>query len=61
MFSPVGADAYGAPGWSADQFRDIADEFGSARRDDARRPHPRQPSRAEYCDLLAGFGADILE
>jgi len=43
MFSPVGADAYGTPGW-----------------DTMLAVHIPARSRAEYCDLLAGFGAEIL-
>ena len=59
MFSPVGADAYGAPGWSADQFRDIAGQM-EALGVTMLAVHIPAPSRAEYCDLLAGFGSEVI-
>jgi len=59
MFSPVGADAYGAPGWSADQFRDIAAQM-EALGVTMLAVHIPAPSRAEYCDLLAGFGSEVI-
>jgi hypothetical protein len=59
MFSPVGADAYGAPGWSTDQFRAIAGEL-EALGVTMLAVHIPARTRAEYCDLLAGFGADVI-
>jgi probable F420-dependent oxidoreductase len=59
MFSPVGADAYGAPGWSAEQFRDIAGRM-EALGVTMLAVHIPAPSRAEYCDLLAGFGSEVI-
>jgi probable F420-dependent oxidoreductase len=59
MFSPVGADGYGTPGWDAAAFRQVVDQYAAigvtmlAVHVDAR-------TRAEYCDLLAGFGAEVL-
>jgi len=59
MFSPVGADAYGAPGWSTDQFRDIAAEM-EALGVTMLAVHIPARSRAEYCELLAGFGSEVI-
>lgn len=59
MFSPVGVDAYSAPGWDADAFLQVAGEFG-ALGVTMLAIHIPARSRAEYCDLLAGFGADII-
>ena len=59
MFSPVGADAYGAPGWNAEQFRDIAGQM-DALGVTMLAVHIPAPSRAEYCDLLAGFGSEVI-
>jgi probable F420-dependent oxidoreductase len=59
MFSPVGVDAYGARGWSADQFLDVAGRM-EALGVTMLAVHVPAPSRAEYCDLLAGFGSDVI-
>ena len=59
MFSPVGVDAYGAPGWDAAAFRQVSDELGVLGVT-MLAVHIPANSRAEYCELLAGFGADIL-
>jgi len=59
MFTPVGVDAYGAPGWDADAFRQVVDEY-AALGVTMCAVHIPARSRAEYCDLLAGFGADVL-
>jgi len=59
MFSPVGADAYGTPGWDGGAFRQVVDEFATIGVT-MLAVHIPARSRAEYCDLLAGFGAEIL-
>ena len=60
MFSPVGVDAYSAPGWDAAAFRQVSSELG-ALGVTMLAVHIPANSRAEYCELLAGFGADILQ
>jgi probable F420-dependent oxidoreductase len=59
MFSPVGADAYGTPGWDADAFRKTVDQF-AAIGVTTLAVHIPARSRAEYCDALGGFGAEVL-
>jgi probable F420-dependent oxidoreductase len=59
MFSPVGVDAYGAPGWSADQLLGIAGRMETLGVT-MLAVHIPAPSRAEYCDLLAGFGSEVI-
>ena len=59
MFSPVGADAYGTPGWDAAAFRQVVDQF-AAIGVTMLAVHIPARSRDEYCELLAGFGAEIL-
>jgi hypothetical protein len=59
MFSPVGVDAFGTPGWDTAAFREVVaqlDALGVTMLS----VHMPAPSRAEYCDLLAGFGAEVL-
>ena len=59
MFSPVGVDVYGARSWDTEQFRDVAgrmEELGVS----MLAVHIPAPSRAEYCDLLAGFGSELI-
>ena len=60
MFSPVGVDAYGAPGWSADQFLDLAGRM-AALGVTMLAVHIPAPSRAEYRDLIAGFGSEVIQ
>lgn len=60
MFSPVGVDAYGGTGWDVAAFRQVAAELG-ALGVTMLAVHIPANSRAEYCELLAGFGADILQ
>lgn len=60
MFSPVGVDAYGGSGWDVAAFRQVADELG-ALGVTMLAVHIPANSRAEYCELIAGFGADILQ
>jgi probable F420-dependent oxidoreductase len=59
MFSPVGVDAYGAPGWDAEAFTQVVDEM-AALGVTMLAVHIPANSRAEYCDLLAGFGAEVI-
>jgi probable F420-dependent oxidoreductase len=59
MFSPVGADAYGSPGWDPAGFRQVVDAF-AAIGVTMLAVHIPARSRAEYCDLLTGFGAEVL-
>jgi probable F420-dependent oxidoreductase len=59
MFSPVGVDAYGASGWSADRFRDVVGAM-EALGVTMLAVHIPARSRAEYCDLLAGFGSEVI-
>ncbi|MEI8000103.1 MAG: TIGR03619 family F420-dependent LLM class oxidoreductase [Actinomycetes bacterium] len=57
MFSPVASGAYGTPAWDAAAFRqEIAayEAIGVT----MMAVHIPAHSRAEYCDLLAGFGHD---
>lgn len=59
MFSPVGVDAFGTPGWDAEAFRAAIDELAAVGVTMCA-VHVPAPSRAEYCDLLAGFGTEVL-
>lgn len=59
MFSPVGVDGYGTPGWDAAAFRQVVDEY-AAIGVTMLAVHIPAHSRAEYLDLIAGFGADVL-
>lgn len=59
MFSPVGVDAYGTDGWDPAAFREVVDECAAVGVT-MLAVHIPARSRAEYCDLLAGFGADVL-
>ena len=59
MFSPIGVDGYGTPGWDPVAFRQVVDEF-AAIGVTMLAVHIAANSRAEYCDLIAGFGAEAL-
>jgi probable F420-dependent oxidoreductase len=59
MFTPIGVDAYGTSGWDATAFREIVDAY-AALGVTMCSVHLPAPSRAEYCDLLASFGAEVL-
>lgn len=59
MFSPIGVDGYGTPGWDLAAFRQVVDEF-AAIGVTMLAVHIAANSRAEYCDLIAGFGAEVL-
>jgi probable F420-dependent oxidoreductase len=59
MFSPVGVDAYGTPGWDAEAFTQVVDEM-AALGVTMLAVHIPAHSRAGYCDLLAGFGAEVI-
>lgn len=59
MFTPVGVDAFGTPGWDAGAFREVVDEYAAIGVTMCS-VHIPAPSRAEYCELLSAFGADVL-
>lgn len=59
MFMPVDLETYGSPGWDAAAFRQTVDEYAAIGVTMCAVPIPAR-SRAEYCDLLVGFGADVL-
>jgi len=59
MFSPIGVDGYGTPGWDPVAFRQVVDEL-AAMGVTMLALHIAAHSRAEYCDLIAGFGAEVL-
>jgi probable F420-dependent oxidoreductase len=59
MFTPLGVDAYGSDGWDADGFRRVVDEY-AALGVTMCAVHIPARSRSEYCDLLVGFGAEVL-
>ena len=59
MFSPIGVDGYGTPGWDLAAFRQVVDEFAGIGVT-MLAVHIAANSRAEYCDLIAGFGAEVL-
>jgi probable F420-dependent oxidoreductase len=59
MFTPVGVDAYGTPSWDRAAFRQVVGEY-AALGVTMCAVHIPAHSRAEYCDLLSGFGAEML-
>jgi len=59
MFSPVGVDTYGTPGWDAAAFGQVVAELAAVGVTMLSVHFPAR-SRAEYCDLVAGFGAEVL-
>ena len=59
MFSPVGVDAYGTPGWDAGAFLEVVEQLAAIGVTMCA-VHLPAHSRAEYCDLLASFGAEVL-
>ncbi len=59
MFSPVGVDAYGTARWDAAAFGEVVDELGAIGVTMLSVHFPAR-NRAEYCDLVAGFGAEVL-
>jgi probable F420-dependent oxidoreductase len=59
MFTPVGVDAYGSSGWDAAAFHEVVAAYAAVGVTMCSVHIPAR-SRAEYCDLLAGFGAEVL-
>jgi probable F420-dependent oxidoreductase len=59
MFSPVGVDGYGTSGWDPVAFRQVVEEYAAIGVTMCAVHIPAR-SRAEYCELLAGFGAEML-
>jgi len=60
MFSPVGVDAYGSSRFDAAAFHQVVAEYAAIGVTMCSVHIPAR-SRAEYCDLLTSFGADVLQ
>jgi probable F420-dependent oxidoreductase len=59
MFSPVGVGTFGSDTWDEGAFHQIVDEYQSLGVTTTL-VHIPAGSRSEYCDKVAGFGADVL-
>ncbi|GMU78541.1 MAG: LLM class F420-dependent oxidoreductase [Acidimicrobiia bacterium] len=59
MFAPTGVDAFGTSGWDTGAFREVVSDL-AATGVTMCSVHLPARSRREYCDLLAGFGAEVL-
>lgn len=59
MFTPVGVDGYGTAGWDATAFRQVVDELAAVGVTMCA-VHIAAAGRDEYCERLAGFGAEVI-